>query len=248
VGSSAAVRELRLVADDLLTVLMSESPALVAATSHDAWWRASLSGRAAAGLLRYHAGLADTSPGRVSRLLAVREAMMVDNLLAIVDDQARRGPTFVFAHNGHLRKGQTVWRLADQTLRWWSAGAIVGTHLGDGYACIASALGAAPHQGIDAPPADTREGLLSTLPEDRSLIPAEPLAAAFARMGDRLEQRTDTASNSTYFPLDPGLGDEADAVVFLKHVAPADGPGAADARGRGRPAGRSGPGRPRSGP
>jgi erythromycin esterase-like protein len=220
VGSSSDARELRLITDDLLTLLVSESPRLVSATSHDDWWQASLYGRTAAGLLRYHAAMADTSPGRVGRLLAVRDTVMADNLFAIVEDQAQRGPTFVFAHNGHLQKGQTHWQLEDQSLQWWCAGAILDTHLGDQYAFIASALGAAPHQGINAPQATTLEGLLSTLPENQYIIAAEPLAAALVSTGDKLKQRTDTSSNHSYFALDPSHLDETDAVVFLKHIAP----------------------------
>jgi erythromycin esterase-like protein len=240
VGSSNDARELRFIADDLLTLLMAESPRLVSATSRDDWWQASLYGRSAAGLLRYHAGMADTSPGRMGRLLGVRETMMVDNLLAIMENQARQGPTFVFAHNGHLRKGQTHMQLREHSLRWWTAGAIVDTHLGDQYAFIASALGAAPHQGINAPQADTPEGLLSSLPENQYLIAAGPLASALASTGDKLRKRTDTSSNYTYFALEPGRVDETDAVVFIKHVAPGSAPGSGATAGAGPGSGASG--------
>jgi erythromycin esterase-like protein len=220
VGASADAKQLRVVADDLLTLLMAESPHLVAATSRDDWWRACLHGRTAAGLLRYHAVLADTSPDRISRAGAVRDTMMADNLSAIVDHQARQGSTLVFAQNGHLQKGEFHWQTVGwepaQLFRWWSAGSIVHAHLGDRYAVITMALGAVPGHGIDAPPADTLEGLLSALPEDRYLIPTEPLAAALPDRGAALQQRT--SDNVAYGPLDPGRLDETDALAFLKHV------------------------------
>jgi erythromycin esterase-like protein len=226
VGSSPEVTELRRVTDDLLALLMAESPRLVAATSRDDWWQASLHGHTAAGLLRYHAAMADPSPARMNRLMGVRDNMMAGNLLAIADNQAQRGRTLVFAHNRHLQKDRSRWQLPPgwgplegRVLEWWSAGAIVGTHLGDGYAVITSALGAAPHHGIDPPPVDTLEGRLSVLPESHYLFAAEPLAAALASSGGELRERTDTPDHPGYFPLDPGV-DGTDAVIFHKHIAP----------------------------
>ena len=64
VGASREAGELRLLTDDLVALLTSESPRLIAATSHDQWRRACLHGRTAAGLLRYHAKMADTSGSR----------------------------------------------------------------------------------------------------------------------------------------------------------------------------------------
>lgn len=224
VGSSPEVTELRRVTDDLLALLMAESPRLVAATSRDDWWQASLQGRTAAGLLRYHAAMADPSPARMNRLMVVRATMMAGNLLAIADNQAQRGPTLVFANNSHLQKDRSRLRLAPgwvpeegRVLEWWSAGAIAGTHLGDGYAVITSALGAAPQHGIDPPPVDTLEGRLSALPDSHYLLAAEPLAAALAGRDGGLRQRT---GNLNYSPLDPGSLDGTDAVIFHKHIAP----------------------------
>ena len=111
VGASREAGELRLLTDDLVALLTSESPRLIAATSHDQWRRACLHGRTAAGLLRYHAKMADTSGSRaaqLSQLLGQRDAMMNANLRDIVAQEARRGPTLVFAHNRHLQKHRSV--------------------------------------------------------------------------------------------------------------------------------------------
>jgi erythromycin esterase-like protein len=226
VGSSADATELRLIADDLLTLLISESPRLVSTTSHDDWWRACLHGRTAAGLLRYHAAMAGTSATRMVRLLGLRDTMMAGNLNAIVENQAQRGQTLVFAHNRHLQKDKSGWQLPPgwgplegRTLEWWSAGAIVSARLGDQYAFVASALGSARHQGLSAPRADTLEGVLSTLPENRHIINSARLTAALDSMGTELALRTDNSTDYGYFALDPDHLEETDGVIFIKDIA-----------------------------
>ncbi|GAA3805707.1 erythromycin esterase family protein [Sphaerisporangium flaviroseum] len=226
VGSSADVSELRLITDDLLTLLVSESPRLVSATSRDDWWQACLFGRTAAGLLRYHTVMADPSASRVVRLMGLRDTMMADNLGAIVESQAQRGHTLVFAHNRHLQKDKSRWTLPPgwgslegRTLEWWSAGAIVSAQLGDQYAFVASALGAARGQGLNVPRADTLEGVLSTLPENRYVIDSARLATALDGMGTELALRTDDSVNYDYFALDPDHLKETDGVVFIRDIA-----------------------------
>ena len=126
------------------------------------------------------------------RLMGLRDAMMADNLRAVAERErrARRGPTLVHAHNRHLQRDESLWLLPPgwgplegRTLRWWSAGAVVGAQLGDEYAFVASALGAAPHQGLDAPHPDTLEGILSTLPGNRYVVDSAGLARLSAPRG-----------------------------------------------------------------
>lgn len=219
VGGSPDVGELRLIAEDLLMLLASETPRLIAISSRKELWEAELRGRAAAGLLSYHAAMADTSPRRTSRLMAIRDKLMADNLRSLAELEARRGPTFVFAHNQHLLKGESRWRLGDEEVRWWSAGALLAARLGDDYAVIGSALGAAPHQGIREPDPDTLEGLLYTLPGDRTLVPALALAAVATDGGTELVRRT--TPNLGYFPLNPDSLGDFDAVAFFKDIAAA---------------------------
>jgi erythromycin esterase-like protein len=218
VGASDEAKKLRLLADDLVALLMAESPQLIAATSRDEWWRAWLYGRTAAGLLRYHAAMAETTDSRVARLLGLRDVMMADNLNAILARESQRGPTLMFGHNLHLQKGRSRWHLGDLSLEWWSAGAIIGAQLSDQYAVVASALGAAPDQGLNAPAADTLEGTLSALPESRYLFASGKLATALRRTAPNLVLRSDTAPNNGYFPLDARHLNEADGVIFLKVV------------------------------
>jgi Erythromycin esterase len=91
VGRSAEAVRLRLLADDLGALLLAESPRLIP-ESGDEWWRANLHARTATGLLRFHAAMADPSPRRISRLAALRNGMMAENLAAIAEREAGRGP------------------------------------------------------------------------------------------------------------------------------------------------------------
>jgi erythromycin esterase-like protein len=218
IGASREANELRLVTDDLVAALISQSPRLIAATSHAEWWRACLYGRTAAGLLRYHATMADTSDSRVAQLLGQRDAMMYANLQAIVAHEAQRGPTLVFAHNRHLQKDLSTWQLEGMALSWWSAGAIAAAQLGDQYSFLASALGSAADQGLDAPKPDTLEGALSAIAESRCIFNSRRLAETLRGMGAKLTLRTDTSTNHGYFALDPDQVDGTDGVIFIKDI------------------------------
>ncbi|GAA2440136.1 erythromycin esterase family protein [Actinomadura vinacea] len=210
VGQSAEAMRLRLLADDLVALLDAQMPHLSAASSRDDWHRARLYGRTATGLLRYHFWMADTSPGRMTRLTSLRGSMMAGNLLAL----AERGPALVHANNGHLQRAKSSMRMGDLPVEWWSAGAIASAHLGKGYAFLATALGTIRHQGVDTPPPDTVEGLLYALPEDRCVVDARRLATV---LGDpRPAPRA-----SPYFgyaPLDPAHLAAIDGIVFIKDI------------------------------
>ena len=225
IGASPEARELRLLADDLLAALTSESPRPVAAASEEDRWRACLHGRTAAGLLRYHAAMADGSGSRaaqISRLMVQRDTMMCANLQAIAAREARRGPTLLFARNGHLQKGRSGWQLpagwGGGTVSWWSAGAIAAAQMGNRYAFLASALGSAAEQGLGVPEPDTLEGALYAVVEDRCIFNSKRLGEALRDMGTELTPRTDAATNRGYAALDPDRLDGTDGVVFVKDI------------------------------
>ncbi|MFF8313312.1 erythromycin esterase family protein [Streptomyces lydicus] len=210
VGTSAEANELRLLADDLVSLLDEQTPHLITATSRDDWDRARLYGRTATGLLRYHSWMADTSPSRMTRLVALRDRMMADNLRAV----AERGPALVHAHNGHLQREKSTMRMGGLPLEWWSAGALVSAHLGEEYAFLATALGMLRHQGVDTPAPDTVEGLLYALPLDRCVVDAPRLATV---LGDtRPAPRVSPWFG--YAPLDPAHLAGIDGLVFVKDV------------------------------
>ncbi|MER6946778.1 erythromycin esterase family protein [Nonomuraea sp. NPDC000554] len=201
IGQSADAQRLRLIADDLVALLDTQAPRLSAEDRE----QAALYGRTAVGLLRYHYWMADASQERWARLSALRDAMMAANLRAI----AEQGPALVFASNLHLQRNKTLMPFGDQTLEWWSAGAIAEAHLGDRYAFLASAFGTA---GDNTPPPDTVEGVLSALPWDHSLIDARRLAQAVTKLAPRISH------DFAYFPLDPAQLDMIDGIVFLKQA------------------------------
>jgi erythromycin esterase-like protein len=148
-GGSEEAGRLRHIVDDLEGAMISETPRLIAGSSPDDWWLAHLNCHVARGLLRYHAAIADTSPVRVERAFALRDAMMADNLKLISAREAERGPTLVFAHNAHLQRAPSSWAGWGLSVEWWSAGAIVGS--GDRGAVRAPArsprVGARPRPG-----------------------------------------------------------------------------------------------------
>ncbi|MEE1783703.1 erythromycin esterase family protein [Streptomyces sp. SP17BM10] len=209
VGRTAEARELRVMADDLSALLTAHAPRLTAAGSPGAFWRAELHARTATGLLRYHAAMADTGPDRIAMLLSQRDAMMADNLDAVLRREERRGPTLAYAHNAHLQREESSMRFAGRLTRWWSAGALVGTRLGDRYAYAATTFGS---RGCDVPPADTLEGLLSTLPHDRSVLDPAQLGAVAADLTPRVP------ADHTYAALDPATTGQADAIVFVRDL------------------------------
>jgi erythromycin esterase-like protein len=210
-GRTPQADRLRLLADDLAALLEAESPGLVATSTPEEFHRAQLYGRTAVGLMRYHYWMADTSPGRLPRLLGVRSSMMAGNLLAAL----QRGPVLVFAQNAHLRRDRSSMRLGDLPLEWWSAGALADAVLGDDYAVVSMAVGTIRHRGVDTPAPDTIEGLLYPLPQDRSVIAADRLAALAGTAAPRVSPWFG------YAPLDPARLAGQDAVVFIKDSPPA---------------------------
>ncbi|MGV9273622.1 erythromycin esterase family protein [Streptomyces griseosporeus] len=208
VGRSAEAGRLRLLADDLVTLLGTQLPHLVATSSPDEWDRARLYARTATGLLRYHHAMADPSPARMTRLVSLRDQMMAGNLLAL----AERGPVLVHAHNSHLQRYMSSMGMWEGPVAWWSAGALVGARLGEEYAVVATGLGTIRHKGVDTPPPDTVEGLLYALPEDRCLVDPRSLTTALGTT--RPAPRTSPWFG--YAPLDPAHLEDSDAVVFVK--------------------------------
>jgi len=208
VGQTPDAEQLQLFADDLVALLDAQTPHLIAASAREDWHRARLYGRTATGLLRYHFWMGDTSPGRMARLVGLRDSMMAANLLAL----AERGPTLVTAHNGHLQRNRCTMRMGGPLVEWWSAGAIVSAHLDEEYAVLATALGTIRHHGVDTPPPDTVEGLLYALPEDRFVVEARRLAAVLGEVTPAPR----VSPWYGYSPLDPAHLACTDGVVFVK--------------------------------
>lgn len=208
VGRAPEARELRLIADDLVALLNAQAPHLIAVTSPDELDQARLYGRTATGLLRYHFAMADSAPSRMTRLCALRDQMMAENLLAL----AERGPTLVYAHNSHLQRDKSTMQMWQGPVQWWSAGALVNAHLGQEYAFLATALGTIRHHGVDTPPPDTIEGLLYPLPEDRYILDTRSITDA----AGNVPPAPRVSPWFGYAPLDPAHLGQIDGIVFVK--------------------------------
>jgi hypothetical protein len=137
VGDSDRAPALRIVADDLASALRRAAPGLRPAdpTGYD---DAVAHARTAQGLLRYHAAMASPAPDRIATLLSMRAEMMAGNLLAIVAQEQRRGPSLMFAHNGLLQRAQSEMSDCEDDVSWGSAGALVGLTLGERYVFLAT--------------------------------------------------------------------------------------------------------------
>ncbi|MDT8911922.1 erythromycin esterase family protein [Amycolatopsis sp. PS_44_ISF1] len=211
-GATPEAERLRTIADDLLTRLYARAPELIAATSRTEWVRARTRLTGGLGLLRYHKQSAEPleRDERISRLSALRDALMARNLLEIRELEARRGPTLVFAHNLHLQRGPSHWELPELRLTWFGAGSIGSSLLEDRYAFIAGSIGRSEALGLDSPAADTYEGALQT-DATWSLTRAD----AIPKSGTRSDIRPETG----YFPLDPATVDGADAVLHISDAS-----------------------------
>ncbi|GAA5533563.1 erythromycin esterase family protein [Deinococcus aluminii] len=212
IGNSDEARQLRLLADNLSSLLQTETPGLAAQPD---FWEAQLHARTATGLLRYHAVIADPAPTRVARMLALRDLMMADHLSAIAEREQERGPTLVFAHNAHLQRQVSAMKMRGMRLEWWSAGAHVSTRPGQPYAFIASDLGKAPEKGIGKPAPDTLGGALMQLAFPVTLCRSQNLTAA---LPESLAKRADVPLQAGYFPLGGQHLHLTDGVLFIKNV------------------------------
>ncbi|MFR9749879.1 erythromycin esterase family protein [Nocardia sp. 004] len=202
IGDSDRARALRRIADDLTSTLRRAAPDLRPSdpTGYD---HAVAHARTAEGLLRYHAAMADPAPDRLATLLGLRAEMMAENLLALIAQEQRRGPSLVFAHNVHLQRAQSRLRAGDDEMSWGSAGALVGLALGARYMFLAT------DAGPDSDP-NTFQGMLAAATTRRALFPTQALRAALPPSIGAGEPIV-----PGHIPIDPADLDGTDAVVFL---------------------------------
>lgn len=197
IGDSDRARALRIVGDDLAGTLHRAAPGLRPAdpTGHA---RAVAHVRTAQGLLRYHAAMASPAPDRIATLASLRAEMMAENLLAIVAQEQQRGPSLVFAHNGHLQRA-----VGEDDVSWANAGALVELTLGERYVFLAT------DANPDSEPG-TLQHALAEATTRRALFPAPALRAALPpsiSAGKPIVRG--------HIPLNPTDLAAADAVIFI---------------------------------
>ncbi|MDZ7916033.1 MAG: erythromycin esterase family protein [Rhodococcus sp. (in: high G+C Gram-positive bacteria)] len=207
IGDSDHARLLRIIADDLGSILRRAAPVLRPADL-GGYDLALAHARTAVGLLRYHAAMASSAPDRIGTLLSLRAEMMAENLLAVVAQEQRRGPSLLFAHNAHLLRVQSEMPVSDDVVSWGSAGSLVGLVLGERYVFLAT------DANPDSDPG-TLQGALADATSGRALFPTSALRAVL--------DPSVTAGQAIlpgHLPLTPSELDGADAVIF---VADTDG-------------------------
>jgi erythromycin esterase-like protein len=218
IGLSPAALKLRIETEDLITKLCLRRPELVAKSDGDHYLEAAEYAMVARQLLNYHAALARTSgkPGeRIVELLGIRDLIMADNLMYMVSRERVRGKVLAFAHNSHLQRGKTEWKLGTVVYAWWPAGSHLNEMLGPRYAVVGSALGVSDANGIIQPEAGTLEARLTAVPGPARFIPTHkgqglPTSAILA-----LPIRSGSIKNPTYFALTPQSFTDFDWLAVL---------------------------------
>ncbi len=224
IGRSLAAKELRVATEDLIADLQRRRPDLVALAGSDRFREVMHYAASARWLLSYHAGLADTSDDRVSRLLGMRDAMMAENLAYILSrERGREGKVLAFAHNEHLRRGKAEWRWGANLWRWSPAGAHLDAILGPRYALIGSGVGVSDANGIGRPEPGTLEDPLTAAPGPGRFIPTHRGEGLPAGAVATLPTRSGSKKNPGYFPLTPQSLVEFDWLAVLDSTGYARG-------------------------
>ena len=218
IGRSEAATALRLAMEALFTELLTRRPEFIAKAGHERFAEALHDTTLARNFLTYHAGLAETSDDRVSRLLGLRDAMMADTLTYIAERERGRGKVLIFAHNSHLQRGLARWQGFDMVLEWWPAGAHLDLVLGPRYAIVGSAIGLSQANRIGPPEVGTLDARLLTGQGTGRFIPTHRGAGLPAAEIGALPTRAESSRNPGYFPLTAQHLRDFDWLVILDEV------------------------------
>ena len=222
IGLSPAALKLRIETEDLITKLRLRRPELVAKSDERRYLEAVQYATVARQLLNYHALLARTSgkpDDRIVELLGIRDLMMADNLMYMVSRERGRGKVLAFAHNSHLQRGKTQWKLGTVVYAWWPAGSHLNEMLGPRYAVIGSALGVSDANGIIQPEDGTLEARLTAVPGPARFIPTQKGQGLPTSTIAALPTRSGSMKNPTYFALTPRSFTDFDWLAVLDSTA-----------------------------
>jgi erythromycin esterase-like protein len=212
----AAAAALRIETEDLITELRVRRPELIARSSADCYSEAVHYASVARQLLSFYVVLA-RDPGYAGSL-AVRDALMADNLVYIMSREQRRGKVLVFAHNAHLQRGQLKMPMGPQLCTWWPAGSHLHEMFGPRYAVIGSAVGVSEANGIGHPEAGSLEAQLTPLPGPAQFIPTHQGQGLPSTEIAALAARSRGTKNPGYVPLSPQSFTDFDAWAMLDSV------------------------------
>lgn len=209
-GLTPAASSLRIATEDLISELRTRRPELVAHSSEDRYLAGLQYALIARRTLAFHAALARSPAEPPAGVRGVRDALMADNLAYIVAREKPRGKVFVYAHNGHLQRGKSVWPCCGQKYRgtdvyeWWPAGSQLNDMLGHHYAVIGSAVGRSdPNNGIGAPEPGSLEARLTAVPGPALFIPTHDGQGFSREELGALKLRSGSEKNMTYTVLEP---------------------------------------------
>jgi len=208
VGLTEPATSLRIATEDLITELRTRRPELVAHSGQERYLEALQYALLTRQLLNFHAALARQTGEPYAGPRGIRDALMADNLLHILArERARGGKVLVFAHNGHLQRGKSVWPCCGQKFQgtevytWWPAGSQLNDVLGERYAVIGTAVGTSADNGIEAPEPGSLEARLTALPGPALFIPTQGGHGLSAAEIASLPTRSGSLKNPTYTAL-----------------------------------------------
>ena len=222
-GRTPTGESLRIATEDLITELRTRRPELVAKTDRDRYLEALHYAIVARNMLVFHAAVAVSTgePANGTGLRGARDVFMADNLTYLVEREQGRGKLMVFAHNGHLQRGKSVWpccglKYGEDIYEWWPAGAQVAQSLGRRYAVIGSGVGVSDAYELGVPQAGSIEALLTNSKASGVLIPTH-LAQGFAEgVVAALPTRSGTMKNLSYTALTAQSFSDFDWLNVLK--------------------------------
>ncbi len=218
IGLSPNATSLRIEVEDLIAEMQIRRPELIAASDRERYLGARHDANCARQLLNYHAALARSSNNRIAQCLALRDAMMADNLTYIADRERARGRVFVFAHNSHLKLGKAEWQLGADLLQWWPAGAHARSIFGSRYQVIGCGLGTSEKNGVGQPEAGTLETRLIASSGPARFIPTHNGEGLPAAEIAALPMRSGSTKNFSYFPLTAQSLSEFDWLAVLNSI------------------------------
>ncbi|GHO97927.1 hypothetical protein KSF_079750 [Reticulibacter mediterranei] len=216
IGLSPQAAALRIATEELIAELSVRRPELVAESDQIRYLEALQFALEARLLLNYHADLARQSEERMSRLMALRDAIMADNLACIASRERDRGKVLVFAHNSHLQRSKAElhgeWQGNSYSWAWWPVGAHLNVMFGSRYAVIGSAVGESLANGIGQPEPGTLENRLTAAPGPGRFIPTHqgqglPISS--------LPTRSGSVKNPSYSALTPRSFTDFDWLAVL---------------------------------